>query len=247
MSIIKEPEFWGTIPVDVLFRGGRQTSMARHLLFPLYRYTRSSVIRGQIIKAIRSLEGGDSYSLTLRRLFQQYYHVVIGLYSYGGCFAVGAIDRYTVIGRYCSIADHVRVFNRNHPMEFKSTHAFFYNHQMGIVPENKVDYIPLQIGHDVWIGYGAIILPSVTSIGTGSVVGAGSVVTKDVPPYAIVGGNPAKIIRYRFSQPVIETLLIERWWEKDIQEITSALPDYIQPYTPIALVDNPRTEMNVEF
>ena len=75
----------------------------------------------------------------------------------------------------------------------------------------------VHIGHDVWIGAHALF-PSVVNVGTGSVVGSGAVVTKDVPPYAIVGGNPARLIRYRFSQKQIADLLESRWWEFDLPE-----------------------------
>ena len=73
----------------------------------------------------------------------------------------------------------------------------------------------LNIGSDVWIGANAIITPSCKKIGNGSVIGAGSIVTKDVPDYAIVAGNPAKIIRYRFDATKISTMLTEKWWLKN--------------------------------
>lgn len=75
------------------------------------------------------------------------------------------------------------------------------------------------IGHDAYIGLNVTIMPSVTSIGNGSVIAAGSVVVKDVPPFAIVGGNPAKIIKYRFSQQMIDQITQSAWWDKDINEI----------------------------
>jgi virginiamycin A acetyltransferase len=75
------------------------------------------------------------------------------------------------------------------------------------------------IGNDVYIGLDVTILPAVTNIGNGAVIAAGSVVVKDVPPFAIVGGNPAQIIRYRFSQDTINEITKSAWWEKDINEI----------------------------
>ncbi|ELA7570041.1 CatB-related O-acetyltransferase [Vibrio alginolyticus] len=87
---------------------------------------------------------------------------------------------------------------------------------------NEVKYIDskgeIVIGNDVWIGVNAIILSGV-KIGHGSIVAAGSVVTKDVPDYSIVGGNPAKVIKYRFEKHEIKSLLEERWWEKSVEDI----------------------------
>lgn len=84
--------------------------------------------------------------------------------------------------------------------------------RQGLNMENTV-----HIGHDVWIGAHALF-PSEVNVGTGAIVGSGAVVTKDVPPYAIVGGNPARLIRYRFSQKQIADLLESRWWEFDLPE-----------------------------
>lgn len=79
------------------------------------------------------------------------------------------------------------------------------------------------IGNDVWLGYGATILSGVT-IGDGVVVGANAVVTKDVPPYAIVAGNPARIVKYRFEQKIIDKFLEMKWWDWDYKHIYAAIP-----------------------
>lgn len=73
-------------------------------------------------------------------------------------------------------------------------------------------------------------MPNVRSIGNGAVIGAGAVVTKDISPYAIVGGNPAQIIRYRFPSPIIEELTASQWWEKSIKEIKPVINEFLQPY-----------------
>ena len=88
------------------------------------------------------------------------------------------------------------------------------------------------VGNDVWIGYGATILSGVT-IGDGAVIGTHAVVTKDVPPYAIVAGNPGKIVKYRFSEEIINKFLEIKWWDWDYEQIYKTIPllqneDYIQ-------------------
>lgn len=129
------------------------------------------------------------------------------------------------IGRYCSIGNHVRTANGIHPTrEWASTHPSFYSTecQAGFTfvdhdrfQETKnIDGAAVHIGNDVWIGDNALIMSGIT-IGDGAVVAAGAVVTKDVPPYAIVGGVPAKLIRYRFEPEQIEQLLRVRWWDRD--------------------------------
>jgi acetyltransferase-like isoleucine patch superfamily enzyme len=152
--------------------------------------------------------------------------IEIGLYSRG--FIPINADKFTKIGRYCSISRRCTIMNRNHPISFKSMHGFFFNRGLKYVKEDKVEFIPLEIGNDVWIGANSTILPRVRSIGTGAVIGAGTVVTKDVPPYAIVVGNPGKIIKYRFAPRTIEKLLASKWWEKSIQELN--LEEFTRPY-----------------
>jgi virginiamycin A acetyltransferase len=188
------------------------------------------------------MDGGEFYSVTLRRIFKQYYGVEIGLYTHGSCFIPGSMHKYTIIGRYCSIAEGVRVYNWDHPVHFKSTHAFFFNKKLGYCQEDQVPYTPLTIGNDVWIGVYAVILPIVTHIGDGAVIGSGAVVNKNVPPYAIVVGNPSRVVRFRFPQEIIDRLLAEKWWEKDMDEVVPNLSEYQQPFEPWFYEHNPSAE-----
>jgi len=127
---------------------------------------------------------------------------------------------YTDVGKFCSIATQVRINPGNHPMTRVTQHHFTYRRaQYGFGDDDDTFFdwrrtARCVIGHDVWIGHGAIILPGVT-IGTGAVVGAGAVVSKDVAPYTVVVGVPAKPIRQRFSAEVIESLLRSTWWNWD--------------------------------
>lgn len=129
------------------------------------------------------------------------------------------IIAHTSIGKFCSIGPGVRCGLGVHPTDFVSTHPMFFSpkQQAGrtfadreYFQENR----PVRLGHDVWIGANSIIVDGV-SIGHGAIVAAGAVVTKDVEPYAIVGGVPAKLIRFRFSPDKIERLLASGWWDKD--------------------------------
>jgi acetyltransferase-like isoleucine patch superfamily enzyme len=117
------------------------------------------------------------------------------------------------IGKYCSIAANILFYvDGNHQYEHASTFPF-YELGHNDDPRNKNGWgkgAPT-VGNDVWIGYEAVILSGV-HVGDGAVVGAHSVVTKDVPPYAIVGGNPARVLKYRFSEELIQEYLAVKWW-----------------------------------
>lgn len=133
------------------------------------------------------------------------------------------------IGRYCSIAQKVERICGTHPTDYVSTHPAFYSskHPCGFsyvstTKFNEYKYAEekygVVIGNDVWLGTGSKLMDGIR-IGDGAIVAAGALVTKDVPPYAIVGGVPAKIIRYRFSDDQIRRLLEIKWWERDAEWI----------------------------
>ena len=122
----------------------------------------------------------------------------------------------TEIGAFCSISSYVDCGDAEHPMDWVSTSPVFQNVKHSGVKARfaKLDLPPQKhtvIGNDVWIGHGVTIKQGV-KIGNGAVIGAGAVVVKDVPDYAIVGGVPAKLIRYRFDEEAIKSLLASEWW-----------------------------------
>ncbi len=142
--------------------------------------------------------------------------VTLGDYSY---VVNDSQITYATIGKFCSIAAMTRINPGNHPMH-RATQAHFTYRASAYFPGETDDAEffawrrshHVTFGHDVWIGHGAIVLPG-RNIGTGAVVAAGAVVTKDVPAYTIVGGNPAKPIRRRFSEQASEQLLTLAWWD----------------------------------
>jgi phosphonate metabolism protein (transferase hexapeptide repeat family) len=138
---------------------------------------------------------------------------------------------YADIGKFCSIASQTRINPGNHPMWRAALHHFTYRSESyGFAVQDDHEFFDWRrehqvvLGDDVWIGHGAIILPGV-KIGTGAGIGAGAVVSKDVPPFAIVAGVPAKLIRYRFEERVQQQLLELAWWDWQREQLEVALPD----------------------
>mgnify|MGYP006077533253 CR=1 FL=1 len=146
-------------------------------------------------------------------------------YSYVGR---NCIVQNATIGKFCSIANDVFLGLGKHPIENFSTSPLFYRKKNTLkidLVDTDLDfdeYENIIVGNDVWIGARAIIMDGV-KINNGAIVAANSVVTKDVPAYAIVGGVPAKILKYRFNEKKIETLLNTEWWDDDLQTIKSKI------------------------
>jgi len=140
---------------------------------------------------------------------------VVGDFSYIG---KSSYVHMCEIGKFTCIGPDVNIGLGDHPIsDFISIHPMFYSVERKFTLADKQyykEFVKAVIGNDVWIGSNVVIVGGVT-IGDGAVVAAGAVVTKDVPPYAVVGGVPAKIIKYRFSEEEIGDLLKLKWWDKD--------------------------------
>lgn len=138
---------------------------------------------------------------------------------------------YATIGKFCSIAAHTRLNPGNHPLDrVMLSHVGYRSSAYGLGPDDPAFFewrrsSPVTLGHDVWIGHGAVVLPSV-SIGNGAAVGAGAIVTKDVPPFAVVAGNPARMLRLRFAPDIVGALQRIAWWDWPHGRIGEAMQDF---------------------
>lgn len=153
-------------------------------------------------------------------------HSTLGDFSYLGPDCMVSDAR---IGKFCAIAASVRIGAPNHPMDRPSLHRFTYCPEYYSAEASRDEEFFSQrhaavvtIGHDVWIGHGVIVLPGVT-VGNGAVLAAGAVVSRDVAPYSIVGGVPARLIRQRFAPDIARRLLRIAWWDWPFETILARL------------------------
>lgn len=157
--------------------------------------------------------------------------VVLGDLSY---VSRGARMHNATVGRFCCIGPETLIGLGTHPTrQFVSSHPAFYSTsaqaQVTFVTEQKfAEFRPVTIGNDVWIGARAIVLDGAT-IGDGAIIAAGAVVAGEVPPYAIVSGVPAKVVRYRFDEETIDAIRRSRWWDLDVDVLRSNADAFADP------------------
>ncbi|MDQ3190403.1 MAG: CatB-related O-acetyltransferase [Bacteroidota bacterium] len=147
----------------------------------------------------------------------------------------------TVIGKFCSIGPGVKIVLGSHPLNFVSTHPNFYSNNKPFKTfsdqMHHIEFANVIIGNDVWIGEDTLI-PGGVEIGTGAVILSRSVVTKNVEPYSVVGGVPAKIVKFRFDTGIINDLLESKWWDRDINWLKENTNYFRNPTEFIKLFNN---------
>lgn len=164
-------------------------------------------------------------------------NTVIGDYSY-----ISGPNSYVEdaeIGKYCSISRQVIIGISGHDYSWLTTSPIIVTPEYGFINKDvdqKQKERPV-IGNDVWIGINAIIMRGV-KIGDGAVVAAGSIVTKNIEPYSIVGGNPARHIKYRFPPDIIDSMLKIRWWNWDEEKIKNNISKFYNPEELIKILEN---------
>ena len=176
-----------------------------------------------------TLEGTTLGAYTHVQAHSVFCDVTVGEYSY---FAGYNQVFYAYIGKFCSVASFARINTTNHPTYDRiAQHHFTYRSKRFGFGEDDDEFFAMRkgktvtIGNDVWVGHNAVIMSGVT-IGNGAVIGAGAVVTKDVEPYSIVAGVPAKKIKMRFSDELIAKIEQSRWWDWGHQIIKERIPDF---------------------
>lgn len=164
----------------------------------------------------------EMFSEPLRAYYRKHFSIDVGMYSYG-CFDPWRWGGPSRIGRYCSVAKTAYAVLRNHPYSALSTHPAFYESSLGVVDDDLPDGEALVVQDDVWIGHHVVILPGCKFVGRGAIIGAGAIVTKNVPAYTVVAGNPARPIKDRFSPELVKAIEESRWWKLSFDELREAI------------------------
>ena len=200
------------------------------VLYWLRKHTTNTKLCRWLEKKMAAKSGGYAYNDFIRAFYKEEHGLEIGYGTYGGCWNNSSMWWSNVkIGNYCSFAQNITAMTANHRMHWFSTHPCLANPMYGAIlydcyPDDGQKH-GLEICNDVWIGMNVTILSGCKKIGNGAIVGAGSVVTHDVPPYAIVAGNPARVLRYRFDEETIKKLEATKWWNLKLDELKKIAPE----------------------
>ena len=209
----------------------------------LYEVTEYDNLLCQIIAAVKGTRRIPKYIRRLSRskygeknnlaryFMHKYSGISVGKYTYGFERYFYQAESLASIGSFCSIAENVNLTKGNHPLHCITTHPIVYLKQFGMLNEDRSNLHSNQkiiIGNDVWIGRDVTLLPGI-KIGNGTVIGAGAVVSKDIPDYAIAVGVPARVIKYRFSKENIQRLNELNWWDWSDTQIRNNIELLIDP------------------
>lgn len=186
-------------------------------------FNRSRFFRKLMVWFYARKENGIYRSATIRKLYEKNRNITAGYGSYG--WTSDMIDGPANIGAYTSIGKNVRRICVNHLANYATTHPCVFNPVLGWVDKDPRKKTHIDIGNDVWIGDNVTILPSCTAIGNGAVVAAGAVVSKNIPPYEIWGGVPARCIKRRFPEDIARRLEETEWWNLSEDKL-KAYKDY---------------------
>ncbi len=186
----------------------RGVSMLERLLYKALKKLRFRAVHLSSVHPTSKLESGTLF-----------YHSTMGRHSFCG---YDCDIQHSDIGEFTSIANRVVIGGGHHPMDWVGMSPVFYAGRDSVKAKfsehARQPVKRIVIGHDVWIGHSAIVLPGV-EVGNGAVIGAGAIVTKSVPPYAIVAGNPARVLRYRFDEETVQRLKAIKWWSWPEEEL----------------------------
>lgn len=203
-------------------------SFKQQLIFALWRRHKLAKNIAGFSSAARSFASADCVFEGYNKLHGNT-HLAATRLGYMSYVSSARVSRAT-IGKFCSIGFEALIGLGEHPVALLSTHPAFYSNRgqsgMSFSRDQKFDeFKTIQIGNDVWVGARAIVLGGVT-IGDGAIVAAGAVVTCDVPPFAIVGGVPARVLRYRFDEAVRDALTQWRWWDLPMERLAALASDF---------------------
>jgi|SRR5688572_23014268 len=209
---------------------GRKSWLVSAMALGVYGRTKSSRIRSLLRKIVLKAEGGPMYSRTAREIFARFHGIEVGMYTIGPCEA----DPYrfpsgTRIGRYSSIYWTARIVADIEAYGASATNGFPSHSALTGKAVGTAVPTGIVIGHDVFVGHNAIIFTSAGQIGDGAFIGAGTVVQNPVPPFAVVMGNPARVVRYRFSEPKIKEISELGWWLKSLEELSIERSEFQKP------------------
>jgi virginiamycin A acetyltransferase len=189
---------------------------------------RTRALPGRVVeRLLYRCEQGPQRTASLRALLARDFDVHVGAHSYGPVLVPGAMPRGLSVGRYASVGPEFRPLAGDHPLDQLSLHPYWYNPELGVADRLSITRSAVRIEHEAWIGARVVATPGCTRIGIGAAVGAGTVLTRDVPDFSVVAGNPGRVLRQRFSDQVAERLLRLAWWEQPLDLLKDALPRHL--------------------